>query len=141
MDVQAFINAYASPQFQQWKKAHPKGNESEILDLIQSLSFKSWVKSNPNGTVDQYLHHCQQLRQYRESPQYRIEVLEGQIEELRTGIQEMHKDNRALRMEISEKDDEISNLSSWRGSLAITTILFLLVSVFLYIRLKRTKMA
>lgn len=139
MDVQAFIDAYMSPQYNQWKESHSGENDSEILNLIQSSSFQSWIKSNPQGTVDQYLRHTNQIRQYHQSPQYRIEILEAEVETLRSTIEGYRKDSNSLRIEISEKEDEISSLSSKCTILSISTLLLFIVAAFLFIRQRKSK--
>ena len=139
MDVQALLDAYMSPQYNQWKEVHPGENDSEILNLIQSSSFQSWIKSNPQGTVDQYLRHTNQIRQYHQSPQYKIEMLEAEVETLRSTIEEYRKDSNSLRIEISEKEDEISSLSTRCTILSISTLLFFIVAVFLYIHKRKSR--
>lgn len=79
---------------------------SEALYLVKSQHFKDWYACHPKGTMEQYLEYReQQIIAYRNSPEYQIQSLQEQIEELNTNITE-------LREEIQEQNDVIEGLNA-----------------------------
>ena len=143
MDVSGFINASTSPQYKQWEQAHGgtghvNVNEMDrVIDLIQSQSFQTWLQSNPNGTVDQYLAYCQQIQSYHQSPQYQIQLLSEQIDELQGEVESLTEKSTELNSEISDKNDEISSLKGWLGTLSVASTILIIIIILLGIKLRR----
>ena len=140
MDVQGFINASTSPQYEQWKNAHPNASYTEdesVVTLIQSSSFQSWLSSNPSGTVDQYLSQCQRQRDFLNSPQGQIQELMENIDALREDNIELTSEIDKLKTEIIDKDDTISSLHTSLSIFSTLSFVFFIAAVFLLIKLHK----
>lgn len=140
MNVKAFIQN--SSYLQQWEKAHPNHTVKEwnqVGDLIQSPVFIEWAKSTPNATVDKYYEHIAQIQRYQQTPEYRLEVLRGQIYEMENQIAQIERDNKDLKDTISSKEHEIKHLEKINTITAVSLLAVIAICVFLVVKLIKNK--
>ena len=138
MDVQGFIEAISSPVFKQWENAKHHDcpwDESHVIDVIMSSDFQYWLKSNPEGTIDQYYNHLCELKQYRESPEYKIKQLNQEVNSLTSQLSNLEDEIDDLKEEICEKEESISSLRT--TNYIISSVCFVLLIILLYKFLKK----
>ena len=142
MNVKAFIEAMDYPILKDWIERDANADYEMGLMLIKTQHFKDWYQSHPHGTMEQYLvYRNQQVTAYYNSPQYRLQMLQEQIEDLNSNITELKEEVQAKNDEIDDLKESLNQAktSVWAlGFVSICLLLFLLRKYFTYLFEKKS---
>ena len=132
MNVEGFLNAKWA--YDDWVASHSNASASqkeEAYNVSKSKSFENWITINPNGTLEQYISIMKQQQAYYNSPNYKIDALEYQINTQLETIQSLENQIKNLKKELSYAEDDNETLSSNNSILIATSIFFIIISLFL----------
>lgn len=142
MNVKAFIEAMDYPILKDWIGRDANADYEMGLMLIKTQHFKDWYQSHPHGTMEQYLvYRNQQVTAYDNSPKYRLQMLQEQIEDLNSNITELKEEVQAKNDEIDDLKESLNQAktSVWAlGFVSICLLLFLLRKYFTYLFEKKS---
>lgn len=137
MDVKAFIDAMGYPILKDWIERDANADYELGLILIKTPHFKDWYQSHPHGTMEQYIkYRNQQITAYYNSPQYKIKILQEQIEDLNSNITELKEEVQAKNDEIDDLNESLNQAKTSvlaLGFVSICLLLFLLRKYFTYL--------
>ena len=139
MNIDAFLEAAGTYAFKQWESTHSNftpEDMDEVIKVIQSSQFKAWQKDNPNGTIDQYYRYLRQVQAYHNSNEYKIEVLQDNVESMGQAVGTLREEVTVLQGEVKE----LNNLKSQNGLIiGISLFLFLISAILAFSLIKKYK--
>ena len=110
----------------------------DVKGLLEDLQ-----QAQHHGSMEQYIkYRQQQVAAYYNSPQYKLQILQEQIEHLNSNITELKEEVQAQNDEIDELNESLNQVKTYvlaLGFVSICLLLFLLRKYFTYLFEKITK--